>query len=464
MAKHKEPRILEAAITSYSKDGFGLADNIEVPFTMPGDSVEVAVNRKRKGRYQGRMTSLLQASKDREEPLCKHFSICGGCRWQHVPYVQQQALKEKNVRAAFEGLALETQIAPIIGCEPPWYYRNKMEFSFSSDASGEHFLGLMMLGGRSRVLNLTECHLVSPWFIDSIKCTRDWWDKSQLAAYHPYRDTGSLRTLIVREGIHTGDRLVMLTVSGNPDFALSRPQLDAWVEAMQLIKPELQGSHLSLFLRIQQAVKGTPTSFYEILLSGPDHLREYLHLDGRAQPLQCKVSPSAFFQPNTKQAERLYSKAIEMAQLHSDSIVYDLFCGTGILGLAAAPFVKQVIGIEISHEAVLDARVNAAQNGIHNIDFFPGDVAKVLDQLQAPSPDLVIVDPPRVGLGEKALNHVLRLSPERILYVSCNPNSQAKDIALLMQAGYRVESVQPVDQFPQTVHIENIAVLIREVL
>ncbi|MDP1834532.1 MAG: 23S rRNA (uracil(1939)-C(5))-methyltransferase RlmD [Chlamydiales bacterium] len=463
-------------ITSFSKDGFGAGespradgniDKVEVPFTAPGDEVEATLFRKRKGLYQARLESVSTPSPLRVAPRCVHFGTCGGCRWQHLSYSKQLDMKESTVHQAFEPILQPgTDVHPIIGCEEPWYYRNKMEFSFSSNKAGDRFLGLMMQGGNQRVVQLQECHLVSSWFVDALKATRSWWEASGLLAYHPRRNEGSLRTLIVREGLHTGDRMAMLTVSGNPDFALDKAQINSWVEAMKAaITPTASGATLSLFLRIQQIAKGSPTSFYEIHLNGLDHIREKLHLSGHAEPLQCKISPSAFFQPCTKQAEKLYSRALELAGLQPDMVVFDLFCGTGTLGLASARKVRHVVGIELSHEAILDARSNAAQNDITNIEFYPGDVAKVLAQLGEShpdlKPDLVIVDPPRAGLGEKAIAHLKAIAAPNILYVSCNPRTQATDIAELLSAGYELEAIHPVDQFPQTIHIENIAVLRR---
>lgn len=477
MAKRREARSAEVVITGYTKDGFGLGsapradgahDSVEVPYTMPGDTAQALLLRKRHGHYQARLEAIIAPAAERIDPRCVHFATCGGCRWQHLPYSLQLQNKKSAVQRAFESLVTtDTQSFPIIGCDVPWYYRNKMEFSFSSNLAGEHFLGLMMASGRQRVVQLKECHLVTSWYMDALDATREWWGASGLESYHGNRDTGSLRTLTVREGKYTGDRMVVLTVSGNPDYALSKENLTAWVDAMTTrVSPTQPEATLSLFLRIQQIAKGTPTRFYEMHLSGRDHIREQLRLFNGAEVLECKISLSAFFQPSTLQAEKLYTRALEMAELRSDMIVYDLFCGTGTMGLAAARRVRQVVGIELSHESVLDARHNAAVNGITNATFYPGDVAVVLSDLlqhnKIDKPDLVIVDPPRAGLGEKAIVHLLALASDKIVYVSCNPISQAADCALLAAGGYEVVALQPVDQFAQTVHIENIALLKRK--
>lgn len=218
-------------------------------------------------------------------------------------------------------------------------------------------------------------------------------------------------------------------------------------------------------MRIQQIAKGRPTNFYEMLLYGPDHIREtlYLPVEGQPpQPLHFRISPSAFFQPNTAQAERLYERALKLADLTSDSLVYDLYCGTGTLGICAAKHVKQVVGIELSPESVLDARENLKENGLSNVVIRAGDVGQVLANLAQETkqhPDVVMVDPPRAGLDPKAIEHVLALQAPKLIYISCNPATQAANLDPLLKGGYRLQAVQPVDQFPQTVHVENIVVL-----
>lgn len=327
-----------------------------------------------------------------------------------------------------------------------------MEFTFSNNAAGTKFLGLVMDSSRGRVLNLTECHLVNPWFVEGLTAVRKWWHESGLLAYRPPHDTGTLRTLILREGVTTGDRLAMLTVSGNPDYALKQHHLDSFVAFLrEAIEPNSQP--LSIFLRIQQQMRGQPTQFYEMQLYGPDHIREQM------LSLQFKISPSAFFQPNTRQAERLYARALEMAQIPENSVVYDLYCGTGTLALCASLSASQVFGVELSPESSLDARENAKANGRLNVNIITGDVGKVLAEQNLPKPDLVMVDPPRSGLDPTAVKQLLALNCPKILYISCNSVTQAQNIGALI--GYTLKAVQPVDQFPQTPHVENIALLER---
>jgi 23S rRNA (uracil1939-C5)-methyltransferase len=327
-----------------------------------------------------------------------------------------------------------------------------MEFTFSENKAGNKYLGLMIAQAHY-VFNLTECHLVISWFAETVKEVRAWWETSGLEAYFPPKDRGSLRNLTLREAIRTGQRMAVLTVSGNPEFALNRTHLNSFVEAVRKAAGDI-----SIFLRIHQAIKGKPTQFFEMHLAGKDHITEELHLNNG--PLSFKISPVSFFQPNTLQAETLYDTAL--AALPESSVVYDLYCGTGTLGMAAARRAKTVIGVELSPEAVLDAQENAKRNGIENITFHQGDVGKVLATLSL-KPDVVILDPPRVGLDETAMNHLKALQPPMIIYISCNPLTQAVNVAELIQAGYELKRLQPVDQFPHTYHIENIAFLEKKI-
>ena len=463
----------EGTVNSFSKDGFGLASVpkpdgtqriVEIPFTLPGDVVKFTYRNKRSGVSTGKLVEILQMAPHRQQARCIHFGVCGGCRWQHIPYEQQLKIKQSRIEMLFSGI----EIPSIVPCDPPWNYRNKMEFSFSQDAAGTHYLGLMMEGSRGKVLNLKECHLVDNWFVKSLDAIQEWWMESGLKAYHPHSNSGSLRTLTLREGLRTGDRLIMLTVSGNPDYALQKWHLETFTAFLRAaIEPISPDVNLSIFLRIQQAVKGQATQFYEMHLYGSDHIREVLNIqttkDGPTEPLVFTISPSAFFQPNPRQAEKLYSLALQMLNLQPGSVIYDLYCGTGTLGICAAHIAKQVIGVELSPESALDARTNVANNKLKNIEIVTGSVAdvmkKICEEKTYPMPHAVMVDPPRAGLDPQTLQHLISLRPPKILYISCNPSTQAENISVLKEAGYKVQAVQPVDQFPHTIHIENIVLL-----
>lgn len=474
----------QVRIAELTKKGNGLgiviADNetpagkaevaVEVPFTLPGDTVQALLFRKKNGVFSSRLEEISVPSALRIPPRCIHFASCGGCRWQHLAYADQLKFKQEKIETLFAPFLTEgVTVRPIVACDPPWAYRNKMEFTFSGDSAGKKYLGLILDSSRGKVLNLTECHLVNSWFVDALRVTRAWWHESELLPYHPHTNTGSLRTLIVREGMRSGDRLVMLTVSGCPEYALHKQQLESFVAFLRdAIEPVDPNANLSIFLRIQQAVKGKETQFYEMQLYGPDHIREVLHIQTDpeipAVPLHFSVSPSAFFQPNTRQAEKLYSLALQMLEIPADSVVYDLYCGTGTLGICAAQKARQVLGIEISPESSLDARTNAAMNGLKHVTIMTGSVRDVLSDMRKegklPPADVVMVDPPRSGLDSETIQHLADLKPAKLLYISCNPTTQAENIKELQSKGYKILAIQPVDQFPHTVHIENIVVLV----
>ncbi|MCH9610716.1 MAG: 23S rRNA (uracil-C(5))-methyltransferase RlmCD [Chlamydiales bacterium] len=349
---------------------------------------------------------------------CQHFGSCGGCTLQKVSYDFQLEQKEEMIRNLFPDCSIE----PILGCEDEWGWRNKMEFSFSQDKAGERFLGLMMRKKRGRVVTLEECHITQPWFIETLQEVYDWWGSHDIEAYFPPADRGQLRTLMLREGVNTGQKMAVLTVAGHdpiPDFDLD---LD------------------SVILRRQIIQKGVPTRFEEELISGTPYIEELLG------DYRFRIYPSTFFQPNTVQAQRLYDKIAELVE--GDTLL-DLYCGTGSIGIFCSSLVKRVIGMEI----VPGAQENIDLNGVQNMEVQIADVEK---QEELPDADCVIVDPPRAGLG-KAVEKLQKF--KRIIYVSCNPRSQARDIAKF--DSHQVTFLQPVDQFPQTPHVENIALLER---
>lgn len=440
----------------------------EVPYTLPGDVVEVELKRiKKKKTYTGLIQSFQATSPLRVQPRCIHFARCGGCSFQHMPYEMQLKMKEDHIKEGFSPFLTENATFYPIIPSPPWAYRNKMEYTFSQDKKGEKFFGLILAKSRGKAFNLTECHLVDPWFANTVVRIRKWWEESSLKAYHHYENTGALRTLILRHGITTGDRMVMLTVSGNPDFAIKQRELDTFIAAVkEVATPDDKEAALSIVLRVQQVIKGTPTQFYEMILSGPDHIRERIVVEEGVPPFELHISPQAFFQPNTFTAQTLYQKAIELGNISSDDVVYDLYCGTGVFGMCASRKAKKVIAIELSKEAVYDGTVNSERLGLQNFTIYSGDVATVLKEKkqELPKPDVIIIDPPRAGLDPKAIQEVISLFPRTIVFVSCNPKTQAENVKEFLNAGYLVTQVQPVDQFPHTPHVENIVILQKQMV
>ena len=429
------------SIVEFTSRGYGASrgGKVEVAHALPGEEVLVEMRRKVRSPRKGRLLEVQTPSPDRVEPRCAHARVCGGCCWQQMDYASQLQIKEERIRQFFDA-----PVEPIIPCADPFEYRNKMEFSFSENRAGAKFLGLMIAQAEPYVFNVERCHLCKPWFSAVLNAVRTWWETSGIPAYNPPKDTGILRYLTLREATRTGQKMAVLNVA-------AEAEIPGFAEVVQAAV----GEPISIFLRIHQTRKGTPTQFVEKRLAGPDHIVEELHLQGGS--LSFKISPSSFFQPNTLQAEKLYDAALSQIAHFDNPVVFDLYCGTGTLGMAAARRARQVIGIELSSDAVLDARANAERNGLKNISFLQGDVGQVLDQTQV-CPDVIIVDPPRAGLDPRALSH---LNSKGILYISCNPATQAANIQELLSAGYRLRKLQPVDQFPHTYHIENIAYLER---
>lgn len=449
-------------ISKYSKRGHGLGtlqktpDSPPVPAevvgTVVGDTALAELGKKKKKIYSTTLKEIVIPSGDRVAPRCKHAGTCGGCTWQQKDYQAQLKTKQLQVETLFGKKAL-----PIIPAEKPWHYRNKMEYTFSQNKEGEKFLGLIIARSKGRVLNLEECHLTAPWFIQVLTAVRQWWEKSSLKAYHAYSDQGTLRTLTLREGKRTGDKMVFITISGNPDFMINKTAIESF---KKVVLEALPDESPSIFLRIQRIAKGTPTTFYEMHLHGPDLIEEVLHVNGRK--LTFKISPDSFFQPHPVQAEKLYTEALKLADPNPSDTLFDLYCGTATLGIVFAPYVKKVVGIELSPYAICDAEVNIKENNLSNITLHKGDVGKVLSQLTETA-DIAIIDPPRSGLDPTAIKNLIKLSPKKIVYISCNPLTQSQNISELIAAGYTLKVLQPVDQFPHTYHLENIAILTRNI-
>lgn len=431
-------------ITSLSKKGVPIAKECEKKFevrgAIVGETVEADVTRKRRKGSIAELKSVLTPSSERITPKCVHASVCGGCVFQHLSYEGQLKVKQKTLAELFP------DASPIVPCDEVWQYRNKMEYTFSQDKEGKRYLGLIRAASKGRVENINECHLTHPFFVEVLSVVREWWERHGLLAYKPMKDEGHLRNLVVRRGTNSGEQMVMLVVSGNPDYAVPKQALEDFVTLFSLVH---------VFVKIHQAIPGQRTQFFEHHLAGNEWLKETYDVAGRRYTAH--ISPSSFFQPNTLQMQKLYERALQLAQPKKTDLVYDLYCGMGTIGMAFAPYVEKVYGIELNPYAVYDAQLNLETNSITNMEVVKGDVGTLLLGMQ--SPDIAIVDPPRAGLEGKALPNLLACMPKKIVYISCNPYTQQEDVEKLVEAGYQVTHVQPVDQFPHTPHVENIVVL-----
>ncbi len=487
----------DVAIDHLSAEGLGVApfqvlvgpQRLEKDYVMhvrkavPGDRVRVAVERRKKKVITAHIAEVLEPSRMRIEARCKHFGRreepgkgCGGCTLQSLSYRHQLANKERTIKQLMSARGIDPGLVyPIIGQDEPWYYRNKMEFSFGDTAAREFALGLYPKGYRYEVLNLDECFLESSFVSEFLPRLRRWAVELGLEPYSNKHGTGFLRTLTIREGKRTGQRMLELTTTHDEEASCAGERVTADEVARRFCEfvvdtaADMGAQVSSIYWTQQRVVRGEPTRFIEHHLHGSPVLVEQMKLPGD-QVLSFEIHPRAFFQPNTLQAERLYAEVLDKTGLRQaaqagkpTARVLDLYCGTGTIGLCMAPYSAHVAGIELQPDAVDNAWENARQNGIDNVSFFAGDVGKVLQQDDfkeaAGAVDLVVVDPPRGGLLADAREQLRVIDAPRIVYVSCNPKALARDLVELVDFGYAIDSIQPVDMFPHTYHVENVVLL-----
>ena len=430
-----------------------------VEFAVPGDVVDVQLTKKKSSYLEGRIVKLVKPSDARLEPFCRHFGVCGGCRWQPLPYEMQLAAKQQQVYDQLTRIGhLELpEISPIIGSENTVFYRNKLEFSASSkrwilpgedpeglDEAAKCGLGFHVGKFFDKVLDIEHCSL-QPEPSNAIRLfIKQYAIRNGLSFYDIRNNYGLLRNIFIRTA--EGGQ-VMLIVCFGEDSPAVRPMLAAIRDKF----PEISSLYYVINTKLNDSISDQEC----ILFHGEDAI--YEHMEG----LRFKIGPKSFYQTNTAQALQLYRKAREFAGLTGKETVYDLYTGTGTIAQFVSSQAAQVIGIEYVPEAIEDAVINAQANGITNCSFFAGDMKDVLTDAfiaKHGKPDVMIVDPPRAGMHPDVVATILRAAPGRLVYVSCNPASQARDLALLAEK-YRITAVQPVDMFPHTQHVENICKL-----
>ena len=433
-----------------------------IPFGAPGDVADIRLDKKKKTYAEGHIERLITPGDIRVEPRCEHFGVCGGCRWQHLPYDFQLRCKQRQVTDALERIAKVDlpEISPIKGSDEIWNYRNKMEYTFSNRcwltfeqlASGEEFpdrdaAGFHIPGAFDKVLDIRACHLQDDLGNRLRLFVKNFGKSHGLSFYDLRAQHGLLRTLMIRIA-STGEVMVVMAF-GEDD----REAITSLLDAMSARFPEIT----SLMYTVNTKVNDSLADQDIKLWSGKDHIVEEM------EGLRFRVGPKSFYQTNSRQAYKLYQVARDFARLTGDQLVYDLYTGTGTIANFVSRFARKVIGIEYVEDAIADARLNSEFNGISNTEFFAGDMKDVLtDEFIAAHgrPDVMIVDPPRAGMHGDVVDVILRAEPARIVYVSCNPATQARDLALL-DCKYGVEAVQPVDMFPHTQHVENVVALVR---
>ncbi|MBI2967890.1 MAG: 23S rRNA (uracil(1939)-C(5))-methyltransferase RlmD [Bacteroidetes bacterium] len=432
---------------------------------VPGDVVDIHPVRWKKNYMEAEITTFTKLSGRRTEPVCEHFGICGGCKWQNMNYESQLHYKQKQVEECFRRIAKINvlPVLPIIGSKEIFFYRNKLEFTFSSAADGDFenpeiqksgnpkssgVLGFHKPGRFDQVLNINNCHLQRDPSNAIRNEVRKFALENNFSFYDCNRAGGLLRNLIIRITT-TGEVMVILSFFYD-DEAKRISLLNHLKEKFPDIK--------SLMFVINP--KGNDTIFDRevILFSGSNHINE------KIGNLQFRIGPKSFFQVNIPQSEKLFRTAVDFAGLRGTERVYDLYTGNGCIALFASLLADHVTGIEYIDETIQDARMNAQENRISNVDFFSGDIKKVFTAEFIGihgKPDVVITDPPRSGMVPKVIERILLAGPQRIVYVSCNPATQARDVALMSEK-YYVDKIQPVDMFPHTQHVESVALLIKK--
>lgn len=432
--------------------------------TAPGDVVDVRITRRRKKHMEGTPIHFHHYSAIRIAPFCEHFGTCGGCKWQHIPYEQQLAYKQQQIADNFQRIGKITlpEISPILPSEETRYYRNKLEFAFSSKRwfsreeieSGKELdrraLGFHMPQSFDKVLQIEHCYL-QPAPSNELRLTIDAYAKAHgLSYYDANTHEGLLRTLTIRTS-STGETMLVIQFGGDGLKPEAEPQIEGLLAYIKDSFPNIT----SLQYVINPKKNDTYHDQEVKLYAGTPYITE--NMEG----LQFRISAKSFYQTNAQQAYTLYKTARSFAGLTGDEIVYDLYTGTGTIANFVAAGAKKVVGLEYVEEAIEDAKVNAQLNNLDNTAFFAGDIKDLLQDdfiSEHGRPDVIITDPPRMGMHPDVVKKLLEIKAQKIVYVSCGPATQARDIAMLDEL-YKVNKIQPVDMFPHTHHVENVALL-----
>lgn len=478
MGRRSKPYLENIEIEATAAEGNGLAHvDGKVVFVrqgIPGDIVDIQVNKVRSGYSQGFITRMVKPSPSRLNPFCEHFGDCGGCTWQTLPYDMQIAFKQQQVVDQLTRIGhLELpEVSPILGSGKTDHYRNKLEYTFSNRRwllAGEDYsvlsdeerlgLGFHVSGFFDKVLDIKKCHLQREPSNAIRLFIKKYAVEHGLSFYDLRQNAGFLRTMVVRT-TSTGENMLVLCFGGDAMGEDARPAREALLEAVRTRFPEITSLYYVINPKGNDNFSDLPCTLY----SGSEAVYE------RMEDLRFKIGPKSFYQTNSEQAYRLYSVVRDFVRegvsnrLETDKpVIYDLYTGTGTIALFLASLAAKVVGIEYVPEAIEDARVNASENGIDNAEFFAGDMKDVLNAgfiAEHGEPGIVVLDPPRAGIHPDVARVLLACAPKRMVYVSCNPATQARDLAVFSSM-YDIIHVQPVDMFPHTTHVENVVSLVR---
>ena len=465
--KKKELPLIEGLeITALAAEGKAMGRHngqvVFVPMTVVGDVVDVQIRSSHRRFMEGTAVRFVKRSEDRAEPFCRHFGVCGGCKWQNLPYEKQIEFKRSQVIDQLTRIGKITlpEIRPTIGSDQTRFYRNKLEFTFSpkrwmtyeeiasgADITPAPALGFHVPGMFDKVMDVEKCYLQA----EPSNAIRDEIKRFCIMHEYPFYDirqhTGLMRGVVIRTS-STGEAMVIVVFAQQDS-----ERIEALMGHLKETFPQIT----SLMYIVNTKLNDSLSDQTPVLFAGRDHIME------RMEDLDFKIGPKSFYQTNSAQALELYKVARSLADISAEDTVYDLYTGTGTIANFVARGCRKVVGIEYVPEAIEDAKTNSRINGIDNTVFYAGDMKKVLDDAfvqRNGHPDVVILDPPRAGVDADVIDVILRAAPDRIVYVSCNPATQARDVALL-DARYEVAAVQPVDMFPHTHHVENVIKLVK---
>jgi len=476
----KKGDLFELDITGYAFEGKGIAkffiDSlligesetkkfvVFVDGSYPGDKVIARITKVRKSYAEAKVKELISKSAFRTDAKCKYFGICGGCNQQNLDYQKQIHFKEEQVKEIFERIGCFTNflMLPIIPADKIFFYRNKMEFSFADKrwltenevssmqeiADQSFAIGLHVPGMYEKVLDIDECWLQSELSNDVLNFTREFFKNHQVLPYSAQKHTGFLRNLVIKQSFITNEFLVNLVVQEENERLFAN-----YKKALLASFPAITTVVFNINKKLSQVAVGD----YEIVSHGSGFIYDFI------SKFKFRISSNSFFQTNTSQAEKLFSVATDFAEFTGNEIVYDLYSGSGTIPIIISSRVKQIYGFESVLSSIDDAKINLELNGVKNFLPMMADLNKsflqIIDEKNLPRPDVIIADPPRSGMNPITIKDILKLKPNRIVYISCNPATQARDIKLLCESEYRLIKLCPVDMFPHTYHIENVSLL-----
>ena len=418
---------------------------------LEGQVVRFSINKKKRDKIEGRLLEVIEPSPIEQPAACKHFGICGGCRYQNLSYEQQLDLKKRQVEELIEKNGLSFAIENIYGSPITEGYRNKMEFTFGDEEKdGPLALGMHKKNSFYDIVTLEDCRIVDPDFNVLLQAILKYFKEKGETYFHKIRHEGFLRHLVMRRSVKTGDILINLVTT-------TQSRLDESEFVNMILSQKIDGKVVGILHTLNDNLADVVQSDETKTLYGQDYFYEYLY------NMRFKISPFSFFQTNTLGAEVLYDQVREYVGETKDKLVYDLYTGTGTIAQMLAPVASKVVGVEIVEEAVEAAKKNAVDNHLDNCEFIAGDVLKVVDNLTQ-KPDILVLDPPRDGIHPKALRKIINFNVDEMVYVSCKPTSLMRDLLVFREAGYEVKRCCLVDMFPGTVHVESVVLLGRSIV